>query len=156
MYTTGTKQDRQGGTDSLGSRTCFSCLLLLQSARMLHAAPSHLLTETSRCIIPASPFPDFPTALGWQFRPCKAEEKPDCSPPQEMLTTSPVNMSTISQKRGSLLCEVTVLGDSPCWFSSRPQCPRCNPTVGAGAPNRCENPSAHSCSALQEFSEALP
>lgn len=105
----GTKQGRRGGTNLLGCRTCFSCLLPLQSARMLHAAPSHLLPETSKRFIPANPFLDFSTGLGWQIGPSKSEEEPDRSPPQEMLTTSPVDIATISRKEAVLLCEVTVL-----------------------------------------------
>ena len=94
MQAMGTKQGRREGPDSLGSQTCFSCFL--RSAGMLCVAPSHLLAETSKHFTPASPFSDFSGGLGWQFKPCKAEKEPDHSPPQEMLTTSPADTTTIA------------------------------------------------------------
>lgn len=138
-----------------GAQICLFCLILLQSSRMLCAAPSHLLDETSKCFIPTSPFLDSSTGLGWQFGPCEAGGEPECSGPQEMLTTSPAD--TTSQKRGRpALGGDCPQGDSPCWFSGSPQCPRHSPTVGARATKRCEHPSTPPgqcyCSAPREVS----
>lgn len=63
--------------------------------------------------------------VGWQFRPCMVDKESDCSPPQEVFSTSPVDMTQDLWEEATLLCEVTCpCEESPCWFSSSPQCPR--------------------------------